>query len=57
LPEILITIGAFSLIGFGFLVFIKLFPIIPLWEVRLGQLEQGLRHVGRAIVPTRIDPD
>jgi Ni/Fe-hydrogenase subunit HybB-like protein len=57
LPEILITIGAFSMIGFGFLVFIKLFPIIPLWEVRLGQLEHGLRRVGQAVVPTRIDPD
>jgi molybdopterin-containing oxidoreductase family membrane subunit len=57
LPEILITIGAFSLIGFLFLIFIKLFPIIPVWEVRLGQFEQGLRRVGRAIVPTRVDPD
>jgi Ni/Fe-hydrogenase subunit HybB-like protein len=55
LPEILITIGAFSLIGFLFIVFVKLFPIIPLWEIQLGQMEQGMRRIGRAIVPTRVD--
>jgi Ni/Fe-hydrogenase subunit HybB-like protein len=56
-PEILITIGAFSLIGFLFLVFVKLFPIIPIWEVREGQMKQGLRRIGRDLVPTRVDPD
>jgi len=40
-----------------FLVFVKLFPIIPLWEIQLGQMEQGLRRIGRAIVATRVDPD
>jgi Ni/Fe-hydrogenase subunit HybB-like protein len=57
LPETLITIGAFCLIGFLFLVFVKLFPIIPLWEIQLGQMEQGLRRIGRALVPTRVDPE
>jgi Ni/Fe-hydrogenase subunit HybB-like protein len=57
LPESLITVGAFSLIVFSFLLFVKLFPIIPLWEIQLGQIEQGLRRIGRAIVPTRVDPD
>jgi len=57
LPETLITIGAFSLLGFFFLVFVKLFPIIPLWEIQLGQMEQGLRRIGHAILPTRVDPD
>ncbi len=56
-PEILITIGAFSLVGFLYLIFVKLFPIIPLWEIELGQLEQATRRIGRAIVPTRVDPD
>jgi Ni/Fe-hydrogenase subunit HybB-like protein len=56
-PEILITVGALSLLGFSFLLFVKLFPIIPVWEIREGQLTQGLRQIGRAIVPTRLDPD
>ncbi len=56
-PEILITIGALSLLGFSFLLFVKLFPIIPVWEIREGQLTQGLRRIGRGIVPTRLDPD
>ena len=57
LPEILVTLGAFSLIGFLFLIFVKLFPIIPLWEVQTDQLEQRLRRIGRTVVPTRVDPD
>jgi Ni/Fe-hydrogenase subunit HybB-like protein len=57
LPEILITIGAFSFVGFMYLVFTKFFPIIPVWEIQAGQVTQGLRRIGRAIVPTRADPD
>jgi Ni/Fe-hydrogenase subunit HybB-like protein len=57
LPEVLITIGAFSLIGFLFLAFAKLFPLIPIWEVHEGQMTHGLRRIGRVVVPTRIDPD
>jgi Ni/Fe-hydrogenase subunit HybB-like protein len=56
-PEITITVGAFSLILFLFLAFVKLFPIVPLWEVQLGHMEQDVRRVGRAVVPTRLDPD
>jgi Ni/Fe-hydrogenase subunit HybB-like protein len=56
-PETLITIGAFCLLGLLFLLFVKLFPTIPVWEIREGQLTQGLRRIGRGIVPTRLDPD
>jgi molybdopterin-containing oxidoreductase family membrane subunit len=55
LPEVLITIGAFSLVAFLFVVFIKLFPIIPVWEVAESQMAQSKRRVGRAMVPTRAD--
>jgi molybdopterin-containing oxidoreductase family membrane subunit len=30
----------------------RLVPLIPVWEVREGQLTHGLRRVGRATVPT-----
>jgi molybdopterin-containing oxidoreductase family membrane subunit len=56
LPEILITIGAFCLVGFGYLLFSRLFPLIPVWEVQEGQLLQGLKRIGRALVPTRAEP-
>jgi Ni/Fe-hydrogenase subunit HybB-like protein len=55
--EILITIGAFSLIGFLFLVFVKLFPIIPMWEIQEGQVLHALRRIGALIVPTRAELD
>jgi Ni/Fe-hydrogenase subunit HybB-like protein len=56
-PEMLITLGAFSFLAFLYLVFSKVFPIIPVWEIQMGQVTQGLRRIGRAIVPTRADPD
>lgn len=53
LPETLITIGALGFMAFNYLWFAKLFPIIPVWEVHEGQVMQGLRRIGRALVPTR----
>jgi molybdopterin-containing oxidoreductase family membrane subunit len=54
-PEILITIGAFSLIGLLFLVFVKVFPIIPLWEVQEGQMLRALRRIGAMVISTRAE--
>jgi hypothetical protein len=53
----LITIGAFSLIGFLFLVFVKLFPIIPMWEIQEGQMLHALRRIGALVVPTQTELD
>jgi Ni/Fe-hydrogenase subunit HybB-like protein len=55
LPEILITIGAFSLIGFLFVAFVKLVPIVSLWEIQHGQMEESTRRIGRVIVETKVD--
>jgi molybdopterin-containing oxidoreductase family membrane subunit len=55
--EILITIGAFSLIGLLFLIFVKLFPIIPIWEVQEGQMLHALRRIGALVVRTTAEPD
>jgi Ni/Fe-hydrogenase subunit HybB-like protein len=57
LPEILITVGAFALVGFLYLLFSRLFPLIPVWEVKEGQILHGLRRIGRALVPTKSDSD
>ena len=57
LPETLITIGAFCLVAFLFLLFTRVFPLIPLWEVREGQAMAGLKHVGRVVFHTRTEPE
>jgi Ni/Fe-hydrogenase subunit HybB-like protein len=57
LAEILITIGAFSLIGFLFLAFVKLFPLIPMWEIQEGQMLHALRRIGALVLPTRAEMD
>ncbi|HEX9115503.1 MAG TPA: NrfD/PsrC family molybdoenzyme membrane anchor subunit [Anaerolineae bacterium] len=55
LPETLITIGSFCLVLFMFFLFVRFFPIIPVWEVKEGQEQHRLRQVGRALVDTRVE--
>ncbi len=57
LPETLITIAAFAFLFFAFLAVSRLIPLIPVWEVYEGQVLHGLRRIGRALVPTRSEPD
>lgn len=56
-PESLITVGAFAFVGFMYLLASRLIPLIPVWEVYEGQVLKGLRRIGRALVPTRTEPD
>jgi molybdopterin-containing oxidoreductase family membrane subunit len=56
-PESLITIGAFAFVGFLYLIFSRLLPLIPVWEVYEGQVMKGLRRIGKALIPTRSEPD
>jgi Ni/Fe-hydrogenase subunit HybB-like protein len=57
LPESLITVGAFALVGLLYVLFSRIFPLIPVWEVYEGQILHGLRRIGRALVPTRAEPE
>jgi Ni/Fe-hydrogenase subunit HybB-like protein len=57
LPETLITIGAFALVGFLYVLFSRIFPLIPVWEVYEGQVLHTLVRIGRALVPTRAEPE
>ena len=52
LVEIFILMGSVAtfLLLYGLLS--RLFPMIPVWEVREGQMSHGLRRIGRASVPT-----
>ncbi len=57
IPETVITIGAFSFVIFMYILFTRIFPIIPTWEVYEGQVLHGLRRIGRAIVQTKAEPE
>jgi Ni/Fe-hydrogenase subunit HybB-like protein len=52
---VLLTIAAFAFVVLGYLVFSRFFPLIPVWEILEGQILQGLRRIGRALMPTRTD--
>jgi Ni/Fe-hydrogenase subunit HybB-like protein len=52
---VILTIAAFAFVVLGYLVFSRFFPLIPAWEVLEGQILQGLRRIGRALIPTRTD--
>ena len=57
IPETVISICAFALVGFLYLLFTRFFPMIPLWEVYEGQMMTGLRRIGKVLVPTRSEPE
>jgi Ni/Fe-hydrogenase subunit HybB-like protein len=57
LPESLITVCAFAFVIFMYMLFTRIFPIIPLWEVYEGQVLHSLRRIGKAVVPSKGEPD
>jgi molybdopterin-containing oxidoreductase family membrane subunit len=50
LPETLITIGAFGFLTLAYLVFTRIFPIIPVWEVYEGQIAHTVKKVGKSLL-------
>jgi Ni/Fe-hydrogenase subunit HybB-like protein len=57
LPEFAITVGAFCLVGFLYIIAIKLLPIIPLWEVQEGQFLHSAKRIGKMWVQSKSEPD
>lgn len=53
---ILMTVAVFALVVLLYLLFSRLFPLIPVWEILEGQIFQGLKRIGRALIPTRSEP-
>ena len=49
--EYVLTAGAVALVCAGLLLFAKVFPIVPLWDVKEGQVGMVDVQVGRARVP------
>jgi molybdopterin-containing oxidoreductase family membrane subunit len=52
--ELLETAAAFGLLMWGVIVFAKLFPIVPLWDVKEGQALATDIHVVEADVPATV---
>jgi Ni/Fe-hydrogenase subunit HybB-like protein len=50
--EIFISLGSVAAFLLLYALLSRLFPIIPMWEVREGQLTHTLRRFGRAVVPS-----
>jgi Ni/Fe-hydrogenase subunit HybB-like protein len=53
---VLLTIGCMAMVVLLYMLFSRFVPLIPVWEVLEGQILQGLRRIGRALVPTRTEP-
>jgi len=53
---VVLTIAAFAFVVLGYLVFSRFFPLIPAWEILEGQIFQGLKRIGRALIPSRSEP-
>lgn len=51
LVEYAITAGTVAIVIAGLLVFAKLFPIVPIWDVKEGQVLKTRVRIGRASVP------
>lgn len=52
--EIMLVVGSFAIVFFGLLLFAKIFPIIPIFEQKEGQIFAEEVQVGRARVPAVI---
>ncbi len=52
LPEISIALGTLFLFMFLYMAMSRLIPLIPVWEVKEGQMAHTLRKVGKGKVPS-----
>ncbi|HYY89484.1 MAG TPA: NrfD/PsrC family molybdoenzyme membrane anchor subunit [Chloroflexota bacterium] len=50
-PEYILTLAGIALVSFGFLLFAKIFPIIPLYDIKEGQVLKEEIQIGRVRVP------
>lgn len=51
LLEFFLVLGSFALVGLGLLTFSKLFPLIPVWEEKEGQIFADEIEIGKRKVP------
>jgi molybdopterin-containing oxidoreductase family membrane subunit len=49
--EVFLVLGSFGLVGTGLLLFARFFPLIPLFDIKEGQVLKAEVEVGRVKVP------
>ena len=52
--EILIVVETFAFVCLGMLLFAKVLPLIPLFDIKEGMVNRRLIKVGRRVVPATI---
>ena len=52
LVEVLISIGSLSTFMLLYVLASRIVPLVPIWEIREGQVRHSLRRFGRLVVPT-----
>ena len=52
--EILIVVETFAFVALGMLLFAKVFPLIPLFDIKEGMVGRDEIRIGRRIVPASI---
>lgn len=52
--EYVLSVAFVALVGLGLLLFAKLFPIVPVWDVKEGQVVKEQVRIGRLPVPAAI---
>jgi molybdopterin-containing oxidoreductase family membrane subunit len=53
---VLLTIASIAMIILLYMLFSRVVPLIPVWEILEGQIFQGLKRIGRALLPARSEP-
>jgi len=48
-------VATFGFLALLYVIWTRVVPIIPVWEVYEGQALQGRRRIGRALLSTRTD--
>jgi len=52
--EILIVVETFAFVALGMLLFAKVLPLIPLFDIKEGMVNRRLIKVGRRVIPATI---
>jgi molybdopterin-containing oxidoreductase family membrane subunit len=52
--EYLLSLAFLALVALGLLLFARAFPIVPIWDVKEGQLTRRNLRIGRRSVPAAI---
>ena len=53
---VLLTIASLAMVVLLYMLFSRVVPLIPVWEILEGQIFQGLKRIGRALLPARSEP-